>query len=230
MVIQPYALDALIPALYLGYGGAIVLRSLKGADALGQVRFESGEESGRILRWIGIALICSALVDLAIVAAIIAGLDAWRGWIIGAGSTGMLLTLSALSLSRALGDVPEQNAYTDVIIGTSQDATPEDAEIIERLDRLMEEGRLYLDPDLTLTRIARKLGLPAKTLSSSINRVTGENVSRYINARRITAACLALEQGENVTEAMLGSGFNTKSNFNREFLRITGKTPREYRV
>ena len=50
MVVQPYALDALIPALYLGYGSAIVLRSLKGADALGQVLFESGEASGRILR------------------------------------------------------------------------------------------------------------------------------------------------------------------------------------
>ena len=166
---------------------------------------------------------------MAIIAAIITVLDAWRGWIIGAGSTGMLLLLSALSLSRALGDVPEQSTDTDVTPSASQDSRPEDAEIIKRLDTLMEEGRLYLDPDLTLTRIARKLGLPAKTLSSSINRVTGENVSRYINGLRIKAACLALQQGENITEAMLGSGFNTKSNFNRELLRITGKTPREYR-
>ncbi|WP_084649601.1 helix-turn-helix domain-containing protein [Planktotalea frisia] len=62
-----------------------------------------------------------------------------------------------------------------------------------------------------------------------MNRATGENVSRYINARRIVAACRALDQGESVIEAMLSAGFNTKSNFNREFLRITGKTPREYR-
>jgi AraC-like DNA-binding protein len=34
--------------------------------------------------------------------------------------------------------------------------------------------------------------------------------------------------GENVTNAMLSSGFNTKSNFNREFLRVTGTNPRDW--
>ena len=32
------------------------------------------------------------------------------------------------------------------------------------------------------------------------------------------------------TSAMLASGFNTKSNFNREFLRVTGETPSAYRA
>jgi len=72
------------------------------------------------------------------------------------------------------------------------------------------------------------LNLPVKTLSTAINRGSGENVSRYINARRIKAACAALERGESVTDTMLSAGFNTKSNFNREFLRITGKTPKAY--
>jgi AraC-like DNA-binding protein len=38
-----------------------------------------------------------------------------------------------------------------------------------------------------------------------------------------------LQAGDSVTVAMLGSGFNTKSNFNREFLRITGRTPSTWR-
>jgi len=110
-----------------------------------------------------------------------------------------------------------------------QVASEEDTQIIDRLDALMEQRQLYLDPNLTLTRLARRLGLLVKTLSSVINRVGGEYVSCYINARQIKAACAALEQGDSVTEAMLSSGFNTKSNFTREFLRITGKIPREFR-
>ena len=31
------------------------------------------------------------------------------------------------------------------------------------------------------------------------------------------------------TDAMLASGFNTKSNFNREFRRVTGRTPSDWR-
>lgn len=38
------------------------------------------------------------------------------------------------------------------------------------------------------------------------------------------ASCL-LDEGRSVTEAMLESDFNTKSNFNREFSRITGESP-----
>ncbi|HCW66458.1 MAG TPA: AraC family transcriptional regulator, partial [Thalassospira lucentensis] len=53
-------------------------------------------------------------------------------------------------------------------------------------------------------------------------------VSRYINKLRIEHACRELETGQNVTTAMLASGFNTKSNFNREFLRITGSTPTKW--
>lgn len=33
----------------------------------------------------------------------------------------------------------------------------------------------------------------------------------------------------SITAAMMESGFQTKSNFNREFLRVAGMTPREYR-
>ena len=94
-----------------------------------------------------------------------------------------------------------------------------------RVEALMAQQALYLDPDLTLSQVSRKLGVPVKQVSGAINRVTGENVSRYINGARIAAAQAALLAGENVTSAMLSSGFNTKSNFNREFLRVTGQSP-----
>jgi len=50
-------------------------------------------------------------------------------------------------------------------------------------------------------------------------------VSRYVNNARIAASQKAMLEGETVTSAMLSSGFNTKSNFNREFLRIAGSSP-----
>lgn len=105
----------------------------------------------------------------------------------------------------------------------------EDAALMRRLGAVLVGEKLYLDPDLTLARLARRLRVPAKTLSATINRVTGENVSRHVNRCRVDHARGLLAAGQSVTEAMLGSGFNTKSNFNREFARITGGTPSAWR-
>ena len=60
-------------------------------------------------------------------------------------------------------------------------------------------------------------------------RVTGANVSRYGNGFRVEDACERLMAGEAVTNAMLSSDFNTRSNFNHEFRRITGKSPVDWR-
>ena len=99
---------------------------------------------------------------------------------------------------------------------------------MERLKALIGGEGLFLDPDLTLARLSRRLRLPAKRLSATINRATGENVSRYVNGFRIRRACERLKAGDSVTAAMLNSGFNTKSNFNREFLRILGAAPSDW--
>ena len=103
--------------------------------------------------------------------------------------------------------------------------TERDEDIMLRLNQLMNEQKIYLDTDLTLDKISRRLIIPVKQISIAINRSTGGNVSRHINKFRIDVASKALVDGENVTSAMLTSGFNTKSNFNREFLRVTGLSP-----
>lgn len=107
-------------------------------------------------------------------------------------------------------------------------ATESDAALVGTMEALMAEKRLWLDPDLTLARIARRMGVPSKALSVAINRVKGENVSRVVNGWRIAEACRLMRNGASVTEAMLGAGFNTKSNFNREFLRVKGMAPKDW--
>tara|TARA_R110002110_G_scaffold227996_1_gene443424 strand:- start:209 stop:592 length:384 start_codon:yes stop_codon:yes gene_type:complete len=99
---------------------------------------------------------------------------------------------------------------------------------VSRVEAFLKREPLHLDPNLTLVRLARRMHLPEKRLSMAVNRATGTNVSRYINSWRIRHACALIENGTSVTDAMLDSGFNTKSNFNREFLRETGVSPRKW--
>lgn len=219
--IAPVLLDTFIPLVFVGYGTAILWFSAKGADALPRLGLEAGDLPARIWQVIGAALIGSGLTDVMIVVAQILGADGWRPWIISIYASGLLLVIGGLSLSTALvPSVPTQDEPSEV--------TEKDTEIFARLEALMAVQKPYLEPELSLSKLSRKLGIPVKQLSEAINKVTGENVSRYINAARIVAAKAALSSGENVTSAMLSSGFNTKSNFNREFLRVAGVSPSEW--
>ncbi|MEZ5752260.1 MAG: helix-turn-helix domain-containing protein [Paracoccaceae bacterium] len=224
MVVWPMMIDAAIMAAFLGYGVAILWALRKGSDALPRTRLQGGDTAARLWRLIGAGLLLSASSEVLIITAFVTGHATWAGWIIGLYSAGSLVVIGGLSLSSDLAPTPgEQQAEPDP---TQQE---NDAALIARLDALLTREALHRDPDLTLGRLARRLGVPAKTLSAAINRQTGENVSRLINARRIRDACASLSAGRTVTDAMLDAGFNTKSNFNREFRRVTGMTPSTWR-
>ncbi|TQI81836.1 AraC-like DNA-binding protein [Serratia fonticola] len=91
-------------------------------------------------------------------------------------------------------------------------------------------GHIYLEPALNLARLARKMGIPARKVSQAINQQAGMNVSQYVNQLRIQQAAQWLSCSDRpVTEIMLEAGFSTKSNFNREFLRVQGMSLSEWR-
>lgn len=110
-------------------------------------------------------------------------------------------------------------------------ASEEDAASLARIQAALEEDGLYRDENLSLARLARKAGLAPRAVSAAINRAAGLNVSQFVNARRIAEACrLLAETDQSATRIMLDAGFSTKSNFNREFRRITGMSPRQWRT
>ena len=218
----PALLDVLIPALFLGYGATVLLAAWRGPDDLPRLAFEAGNTPGWIWKVIALSLMASALGDVLVAVASIGGRPGWQPWIVTVSSALTLLTVGGLVLVRSIG----RSGRDPVRNASSVPCDPEaDKALMERLDALLGTRKLYLDPDLTLARLARALHVPVKRLSVAINRSTGSNVSRYVNAYRIREACHALEGGASATEAMLASGFSTKSNFNREFRRVTGRTP-----
>lgn len=220
MLVAPQFLDVLLPGLFVVYGSLILFSAKDGADAQPDTLLSSGNQPARIWSVIGALLIASALSDALIIAAQLSGYPSLRPWIISIFSVGNLLTIGTLSLSSHLQTIDEQQP--------SDKAPPvqaADPEIWERIQAYMASHKPYLDPDLTVSRLSRKLSVPTKQLSATINLTTGENVSRFINNARIAEAQKAMLAGETITNAMLMSGFNTKSNFNREFLRVSGSNP-----
>lgn len=217
--------DVVVPLIFLGYGVAILIVLRTSAD-MPLARLEAGLVPGLIWQILGWALIASALSDVLIALAYMTGNEGWTGWMITLSSSMALLLLGLLSVTPAAsGPETEETACEPVL---APQAAVEDTEIVSRLAAFLGREPVHLDPNLTLSRLARRLHLPEKRLSAAVNRATGTNVSRYINAWRIRHACKRIEAGSSITEAMLDSGFNTKSNFNREFSRITGIAPSQW--
>lgn len=109
-------------------------------------------------------------------------------------------------------------------------ATADDRALLQRLVLLMKTKKPYLDANINIARIGRQLNVPARAVSVAVNRCLGQNFSQYINHHRIQEACrLLLETDLPVTDIQFEAGFQTKSNFNREFRRATGVSPSTYR-
>ncbi|KML69148.1 helix-turn-helix domain-containing protein [Pectobacterium peruviense] len=109
-------------------------------------------------------------------------------------------------------------------------ATDDEHQLAKTLDDFIRTHALYTDPSMTLQRLSRRMGIPLRRLSETINRVHGRNFSQVINEYRIEEAKRLLSQTDaRITDIMLESGFQTKSNFNREFLRLTGMSPSVWR-
>ena len=230
-VYAPGALDLAVPSLYAGYGVALLLAAVYGVDGMPGTRLESGDIPSRIWGFTGVALVVSALIDATVALAHVAGVPHWQPWLVSAGFACLLAMLGALALSQSLTNRSRGESAAGAGRALGHDVNPgADAEIVARLNALLTDQELYLDSALTLGRLSRRLGVPVKQLSAAINRVTHGNVSRYVNRFRIERACERLLAGESVAIAMDSSGFSTRSNFNREFRRVTGRSPSEWRT
>lgn len=107
---------------------------------------------------------------------------------------------------------------------------PEKAELVDAAKKVLVEQELYRDPSLTLTRLARRVGVPDRDLSQAINEIAGKNVSQFVNQVRLEeAARLLADTDAPVTRVHEEVGFLTRSNFYREFQRMFDAAPGAYR-
>ncbi|AEI42825.1 helix-turn-helix domain-containing protein [Paenibacillus mucilaginosus] len=88
----------------------------------------------------------------------------------------------------------------------------------------------YSDQDLTLYRVAERIGRPEKFISQLFKEHTGENLSEYVELVRITkAAELLLENRLTIDEIAVQVGYNSAHSFRRAFKRVRGVSPSAFR-
>lgn len=113
-------------------------------------------------------------------------------------------------------------------------AAEADAELLRRLDRLMEEEHLYRKADLGLHELAAALEVTPHRLSGALNATRGVALTHYLGRFRVEDARRRLrDPGHAIyTIEAIGerSGFGSRSAFYSVFRRETGTTPARFRA
>jgi AraC-like DNA-binding protein len=84
--------------------------------------------------------------------------------------------------------------------------------------------------ELSLTKVAKAAATSANYLSEKFKEAVGINFVSYVaRARYEKAATLLGNSGLRVSEIAFAAGFQSLSQFNRIFKKLSGKSPSEYR-
>jgi AraC-like DNA-binding protein len=111
---------------------------------------------------------------------------------------------------------------------------PENAALYKaRLIELMEREKFFLDPEITLPKLAQALEIPTAHLSRVINDLLGRNFYEFVNRYRVEEAKRRLAgpdaSRDKLITVALDCGFNSLATFNRVFKELAGRTPSDYR-
>jgi AraC-like DNA-binding protein len=139
-----------------------------------------------------------------------------------------IMLLQSFSMSMS-----EVENVIDIDYENIEETKSEEIEIWkQRIEKLIRHEKLYQNPELSLTEVARKLETNTSVVSKAINQGFQMNFNDFINNYRIEAVKIMFANGEHKKSTLLGiaydCGFNSKATFNRAFKKNTNYSPKEY--
>jgi AraC-like DNA-binding protein len=89
----------------------------------------------------------------------------------------------------------------------------------------------YWDPELTVRALAREVGVSTEHFCRVLKRQTGGTFVALLRRARVRAACRLLTTTTlSMKEIAAHVGFSSPNRFARDFKKLCGITPSEYRV
>lgn len=137
---------------------------------------------------------------------------------------------------RYLGDdsdeVPDE--ATDITSGQKYQRSAlgeeQSIRIAAKIDAAMKSDQLFLDPALSLHKLARHVAISPSYISQTLNETIGKSFFDYVNQMRVEyAKPLIIEGKETILAISLRAGFNARSSFYKAFKLETGHTPSAFR-
>lgn len=109
-------------------------------------------------------------------------------------------------------------------------ASDNKGDVFARIRKLINDDRIYLNPTLKLSDIARLANTNRTYASAYFSSEVGATFYDHINGLRVShAMTLLAESSKRIDEIADESGFNSRQSFHRVFVAVKGMTPAAYR-
>lgn len=108
-----------------------------------------------------------------------------------------------------------------------------EGKIYRRLCELMQNEKIYKDPELNRDLLSKRIGTNAVYITNAVRKYAdGATVNEFINGYRLRHAASLLTNNPdlNINEVEYRSGFNSRATFNRCFRAFFGMSPSEYKA
>lgn len=146
--------------------------------------------------------------------------------------TDALLRLLELGDSPAdtavLGNSRLRELYYAVMKGDAGDSARRAFGVGNEIARAIDYLSSRLDEAITIEDMAAQVGMSRAVLHRKFKQATTMSPIQFVKSMRLNSAAMKIVGGMSVNEAAMEVGYVSPSQFNREFKRLYGQSPRQW--
>jgi len=132
--------------------------------------------------------------------------------------------LEILSILNELAQSEDYNYLT-----TITNSHPPSDKDSKRINDVINYILTHYNEDISLDKIAKIANYSRAAFCRFFKQRTRKTFSTFLNEVRVSQACKLLRNSDlSISQICYESGYNNISNFNRQFKKYTGRTPRSY--
>ena len=130
--------------------------------------------------------------------------------------------------TAVLGDGRLRELYYAVLKGPAGRAARRAFGVGNEIARSIDFLSSRLDKTVTIEEMATQVGMSRAVFHRKFKQATTMSPIQFVKSMRLNAAAMKIAGGMKVNEAAMEVGYESSSQFSREFKRMYGQSPRQW--
>ncbi|WP_448552300.1 AraC family transcriptional regulator [Thalassotalea montiporae] len=140
----------------------------------------------------------------------------------------LLQLLANPTQMKILGDSRLREFYYAVLEGQAGPSVKRAFGMGNEIARSIEYLSAHLGKSVTIDELASQVGMSRAVFHRKFKQATTMSPIQFVKSMRLNNAAMRIANGENVSTAALAMGYESSSQFSRDFKRLYGQSPKQW--